>query len=48
MVLERMARAEPTSERLATHVMPLEQEPEGYRMFKGKEDNRVRAVVRPN
>jgi zinc-binding dehydrogenase len=48
MVLERMARAELTSEHLATHVMPLEQGPEGYRMFKGKEDNRVRAVFRPN
>lgn len=32
---------------LATHVMPLDQGPEGYRMFKEKEDGCVRAVFRP-
>jgi threonine dehydrogenase-like Zn-dependent dehydrogenase len=48
MLLERMARDELTSEHLATHVMPLEQAPEGYRMFKEKEDDCVRAVFRPN
>ncbi|MBW0108602.1 hypothetical protein I4I84_07675 [Pseudonocardia sp. KRD-182] len=30
-----------------THVMPLEDGPQGYRMFKEKEDGCVRAVFRP-
>jgi threonine dehydrogenase-like Zn-dependent dehydrogenase len=47
MLLERMARDELVTEHLATHVMPLEQAPEGYRMFKEKEDNCVRAVFVP-
>jgi threonine dehydrogenase-like Zn-dependent dehydrogenase len=47
MLLERMARDELVTEHLATHVMPLEQAPEGYRMFKEKEDNCVRAVFLP-
>ncbi len=48
MLLERMARGELVTEYLATHVMPLEQAPEGYRIFKEKEDNCVRAVFLPN
>jgi threonine dehydrogenase-like Zn-dependent dehydrogenase len=48
MLLERMARGELVTEHMATHMMPLEQAPEGYRMFKEKEDNCVRAVFRPN
>ncbi len=47
MLLERMARGELVTEYLATHVMPLEQAPEGYRIFKEKEDNCVRAVFVP-
>jgi len=46
-ILERMSRDEVRTEHLATHVMPLERGPEGYRMFKEKEDGCVRAVFRP-
>jgi threonine dehydrogenase-like Zn-dependent dehydrogenase len=46
-ILDRMARGEVTTAHLATHVMPLEQGPQGYRMFKDKEDGCVRAVFRP-
>jgi len=45
-ILERMSRDELKTEHLATHVMPLEEGPEGYRMFKEKEDGCVRAVFR--
>jgi threonine dehydrogenase-like Zn-dependent dehydrogenase len=47
MLLERMQRDELTTEHLATHVMPLDDGPDGYRMFKNKEDGCVRAVFRP-
>ncbi|MGW4945970.1 zinc-dependent alcohol dehydrogenase [Actinoplanes sp. NPDC004185] len=47
MLLDRMARGELVTEHLATHVMPLDQAPEGYRIFKDKEDNCVRAVFVP-
>jgi len=47
MLLDRMARGELITEHLATHVMPLDQAPEGYRIFKDKEDNCVRAVFVP-
>ncbi|GAB7046323.1 zinc-dependent alcohol dehydrogenase [Catenuloplanes indicus] len=47
MLLDRMARGELVTEHLATHVMPLDQGPEGYRMFKDKEDGCVRAVFEP-
>jgi threonine dehydrogenase-like Zn-dependent dehydrogenase len=46
-ILALMARGEVKTTHLATHVMPLEQAPEGYRMFKAKEDGCVRAVFRP-
>jgi len=48
MLLERMERGELVTEHLATHVMPLDDAPRGYRMFKDKEDNCVRAVFLPN
>ena len=48
MLLERMARGELVTEHLATHVMPLAEAPEGYRIFKEKEDNCVRSVFLPN
>jgi threonine dehydrogenase-like Zn-dependent dehydrogenase len=48
MLLDRMARGELVTEHLATHVMPLAEAPEGYRIFKEKEDNCVRAVFLPN
>ncbi|GAA3953563.1 zinc-dependent alcohol dehydrogenase [Actinoplanes auranticolor] len=47
MLLDRMARGELVTEHLATHVMPLAEAPEGYRIFKEKEDNCVRAVFVP-
>ncbi|MDP9793358.1 threonine dehydrogenase-like Zn-dependent dehydrogenase [Catenuloplanes nepalensis] len=47
MLLDRMARGELVTEHLATHVMPLDRGPEGYRMFKDKEDGCVRAVFEP-
>jgi threonine dehydrogenase-like Zn-dependent dehydrogenase len=48
MLLERMARGELVTEHLATHVMPLAEAPEGYRIFKEKEDNCVRSVFLPH
>jgi threonine dehydrogenase-like Zn-dependent dehydrogenase len=48
MLLERMARGELVTEHLATHVMPLAEAPEGYRIFKEKQDNCVRSVFLPN
>ncbi len=47
MLLDRMASGELVTEHLATHVMPLDEAPEGYRLFKEKEDNCVRAVFVP-
>jgi threonine dehydrogenase-like Zn-dependent dehydrogenase len=47
MLLDRMARDELTTEHLATHVMPLEQGQQGYRMFKDKLDGCVRVVFTP-
>ncbi|MCZ2859225.1 zinc-dependent alcohol dehydrogenase [Blastococcus sp. VKM Ac-2987] len=46
-LLERMRRDELVTEHLATHVMPLTDAPEGYRLFKEKEDGCVRAVFLP-
>jgi threonine dehydrogenase-like Zn-dependent dehydrogenase len=48
MLLDRMARGELVTEHLATHTMPLADAPTGYRMFKNKEDDCVRAVFLPN
>jgi threonine dehydrogenase-like Zn-dependent dehydrogenase len=47
MLLQRMARDELRTEHLATHTMPLDAGPEGYRMFKEKLDGCVRAVFTP-
>jgi threonine dehydrogenase-like Zn-dependent dehydrogenase len=46
-ILRLMEKDELRTEHLATHVMPLDQAPEGYRMFKNKEDGCVRAVFEP-
>ena len=48
MLLDRMARDEVVTEHLATHVLPLDEAPEGYRIFKEKEDGCVRAVFLPH
>ncbi|MCO5971680.1 MDR/zinc-dependent alcohol dehydrogenase-like family protein [Actinoallomurus soli] len=47
LLLDRMAKGEITTAHLATHVMPLDQGPEGYDLFKHKKDGCVRAVFRP-
>ncbi|MGA1813960.1 zinc-dependent alcohol dehydrogenase [Frondihabitans sp. 4ASC-45] len=47
MILDRIAAGELSTEHLATHVLPLEQGPQGYEMFKTKDDGCVRAVFRP-
>ncbi|MGY1917021.1 zinc-dependent alcohol dehydrogenase [Blastococcus sp. SYSU DS0973] len=46
-LLRRMEAGELVTEHLATHVMPLTEAPEGYRLFKEKEDGCVRAVFQP-
>jgi threonine dehydrogenase-like Zn-dependent dehydrogenase len=46
-ILEHMARDELTTEHLATHVLPLEEAPRGYQLFKDKQDGCVRAVFEP-
>jgi threonine dehydrogenase-like Zn-dependent dehydrogenase len=47
MLLDRMATGEIKTDHLATHVMPLDQGPKGYDLFKHKKDGCVRAVFRP-
>jgi len=47
MLLERMQAGELVTDHFATHVMPLEESPRGYEMFKTKEDGCVRAVFVP-
>jgi threonine dehydrogenase-like Zn-dependent dehydrogenase len=47
MLLDRMARGELPTEHFATHVLPLDQAPEGYRLFQQKLDGCVRAVFQP-
>jgi threonine dehydrogenase-like Zn-dependent dehydrogenase len=46
-LLEHAQRGELTPAVLATHYFSLEDSPEGYHMFKHKEDGCVRAVFRP-
>jgi threonine dehydrogenase-like Zn-dependent dehydrogenase len=47
MLLQRMAADELTTEHLATHVLSLQDGPQGYAMFKEKTDGCVRSVFRP-
>jgi threonine dehydrogenase-like Zn-dependent dehydrogenase len=47
MLLDRIQRGELTTDHLATHVMPLDQAPAGYDMFKHKRDGCLRAVFQP-
>ena len=47
-ILQHIADGELNTEHLATHVMPLDQGPQGYQMFKNKQDGCVRAVFQPN
>jgi len=47
MLLDRIADGEISTSHLATHVMSLDDAPQGYDMFKHKKDGCVRAVFRP-
>jgi threonine dehydrogenase-like Zn-dependent dehydrogenase len=47
MLLERMAKGELQTAHLATHLMPLDEGPRGYDLFKNKKDDCVRAVFQP-
>jgi threonine dehydrogenase-like Zn-dependent dehydrogenase len=46
-LLEHAARGELDPSFLITHRLPLEQSPQGYELFKNKEDGCVRAVFAP-
>jgi threonine dehydrogenase-like Zn-dependent dehydrogenase len=48
MLLERIAAGELTTSHLATHVLPLEQGPRGYDLFKNKKENCIRSVFSPD
>ena len=48
MLLERIARGELATAHLATHLMPLDDGPRGYDLFKNKKDGCVRAVFQPS
>jgi threonine dehydrogenase-like Zn-dependent dehydrogenase len=47
MLLDRIAAGDLDTRHLATHVMPLDEGPRGYELFKTKEDGCVRAVFTP-
>jgi threonine dehydrogenase-like Zn-dependent dehydrogenase len=47
MLLDRIAAGELPTRHFATHPMPLDEGPEGYRIFKEKRDGCVRPVFRP-
>lgn len=47
MLLDRIANGDISTAHLATHTFPLDFAQHAYEMFKNKEDNCVRAVLRP-
>jgi threonine dehydrogenase-like Zn-dependent dehydrogenase len=47
MLLDRMAKGELSTAHLATHLLPLDEAPRGYDLFKNKKDGCVRAVFQP-
>jgi threonine dehydrogenase-like Zn-dependent dehydrogenase len=47
MLLDRMAKGELSTAHLATHLLPLDDAPHGYDLFKNKKDGCVRAVFQP-
>jgi len=47
MLLDRMANDEIVTEHFATHVMPLDEGPRGYELFKNKQDGNLRSVFVP-
>jgi threonine dehydrogenase-like Zn-dependent dehydrogenase len=48
MLLDRIAAGELKTSYLATHVLPLDEAPKGYHLFKNKEDGCVRSVFQPS
>jgi threonine dehydrogenase-like Zn-dependent dehydrogenase len=48
MLLDRIAAGELKTSHLATHVLPLDDAPKGYQLFKNKEDGCVRSVFQPS
>jgi threonine dehydrogenase-like Zn-dependent dehydrogenase len=42
-----MAKGELSTAHLATHLLPLDDAPHGYDLFKNKKDGCVRAVFQP-
>jgi threonine dehydrogenase-like Zn-dependent dehydrogenase len=48
MLLNLIAEGRLKTSHLATHVMPLDEGPRGYELFKEKEDNCVRSVFQPS
>jgi threonine dehydrogenase-like Zn-dependent dehydrogenase len=47
-LLERIQNGEIDPSFVITHRLPLEQAPEGYKMFRDKQDNCEKAVLKPN
>jgi threonine dehydrogenase-like Zn-dependent dehydrogenase len=47
MLLDRIAAGELKTSHLATHVLPLDEGPKGYDLFKNKKDGCVRSVFQP-
>jgi threonine dehydrogenase-like Zn-dependent dehydrogenase len=47
-ILDRIAAGHLRTEHLATHLLPLEDGPRGYDLFKNKQDGCVRAVFQPS
>jgi threonine dehydrogenase-like Zn-dependent dehydrogenase len=47
MLLDRMAKGELTTGHFVTHLLPLDEAPHGYDLFKNKKDGCVRAVFQP-
>jgi threonine dehydrogenase-like Zn-dependent dehydrogenase len=48
MLLDRIAAGELKTSHLATHILPLDEAPKGYQLFKNKEDGCVRSVFQPS
>ena len=47
-LLERIQRGEIDASFVITHRMTLDEAPQAYRMFRDKQDERVKVVLRPN
>jgi|tagenome__1003787_1003787.scaffolds.fasta_scaffold19822568_2 threonine dehydrogenase-like Zn-dependent dehydrogenase len=47
MLLDRMAKGQLRTDQFVTHLLPLDEAPHGYDLFKHKKDGCVRAVFQP-